>query len=39
ITGSGLTNLRKRADEAGGSFTVESVPTGGTKLTWSAPLP
>lgn len=39
ITGSGLTNLRKRAEEAGGSFTVESVPTGGTKLTWSAPLP
>ncbi|MGZ8808315.1 MAG: sensor histidine kinase [Mycobacterium sp.] len=39
ITGSGLTNLRKRADDAGGAFTVESVPTGGTKLTWSAPLP
>ena len=39
ITGSGLTNLRRRADEAGGSFTVESVSTGGTKLTWSAPLP
>ncbi|MGZ5390646.1 MAG: sensor histidine kinase [Mycobacterium sp.] len=39
ITGSGLTNLRKRADDAGGTFTVESVPTGGTKLTWSAPLP
>jgi signal transduction histidine kinase len=39
ITGSGLTNLRKRAEEAGGSFTIESVATGGTKLTWSAPLP
>jgi signal transduction histidine kinase len=39
ITGSGLTNLRKRADDADGAFTVESVPTGGTKLTWSAPLP
>jgi signal transduction histidine kinase len=39
ITGSGLTNLRKRAEGAGGSLTVESVPTGGTKLTWSAPLP
>ncbi|BBY90515.1 histidine kinase [Mycobacterium gallinarum] len=39
ITGSGLTNLRKRADEAGGSFTIESVPTGGTKLRWCAPLP
>ncbi|MGZ5396966.1 MAG: sensor histidine kinase [Mycobacterium sp.] len=39
ITGSGLSNLRKRADDAGGAFTVESVSTGGTKLTWSAPLP
>ncbi len=39
ITGSGLTNLRKRAEDVGGSFTVESLPTGGTKLTWSAPLP
>lgn len=39
ITGSGLTNLRKRADEAGGTFAVESLSTGGTKLTWSAPLP
>ncbi|MGO4443350.1 GAF domain-containing protein [Mycobacterium sp. 2YAF39] len=39
ITGSGLTNLRKRADDAGGSFTIESLSTGGAKLTWSAPLP
>ncbi|WP_083127093.1 GAF domain-containing sensor histidine kinase [Mycolicibacterium tusciae] len=39
ITGSGLTNLRKRADEAGGSFAIEAVPAGGTKLRWSAPLP
>ncbi|BBX03888.1 GAF domain-containing sensor histidine kinase [Mycolicibacterium moriokaense] len=39
ITGSGLRNLHKRAEEVGGSFTVEAVPTGGTKLTWSAPLP
>lgn len=39
ITGSGLTNLRKRADEAGGSFAIEAVPTGGTKLRWCAPLP
>lgn len=39
ITGSGLTNLRKRADEAGGSFTIESAPTGGTRLVWCAPLP
>jgi signal transduction histidine kinase len=39
ITGSGLTNLRKRADEAGGAFAVESAPTGGAKLRWCAPLP
>ena len=39
ITGSGLTNLRHRADEVGGSFTVEAAPTGGTKLRWCAPLP
>jgi signal transduction histidine kinase len=39
ITGSGLTNLRQRAEGAGGSFTIEAVPTGGTKLRWCAPLP
>ncbi|WP_458315395.1 sensor histidine kinase [Mycolicibacterium brisbanense] len=39
ITGSGLINLRHRAEEAGGSFSVEAAPTGGTKLRWSAPLP
>ena len=38
ITGSGLTNLLQRARQAGGAFTVESVPTGGTLLRWSAPL-
>ena len=39
ITGSGLTNLRERADDVGGSFTVEALPAGGTKLRWCAPLP
>ena len=39
ITGSGLRNLRKRADDAGGSFNVDKVATGGTKLTWRAPMP
>ena len=39
ITGSGLTNLRQRADDVGGSFTVEALPAGGTKLRWCAPLP
>lgn len=38
ITESGLRNLRQRADDAGGEFTVESMPTGGTLLRWSAPL-
>ena len=39
ITGSGLTNLRRRAEEVGGSFMIEALPKGGSKLTWSAPLP
>ncbi|CAN3127428.1 GAF domain-containing protein [Mycobacterium sp. smrl_JER01] len=38
ITGSGLTNLRQRAADAGGTFTVEPGPAGGTRLYWSAPL-
>ncbi|HWT47143.1 MAG TPA: sensor histidine kinase, partial [Mycobacterium sp.] len=39
ITGSGLTNLRWRATQAGGEFTIEGTPaTGGTLLRWSAPL-
>lgn len=29
ITESGLRNLRQRADDAGGEFTVENMPTGG----------
>jgi signal transduction histidine kinase len=39
ITGSGLNNMCRRAQEAGGSFAIESPPTGGTVLRWSAPLP
>lgn len=38
ITESGLRNLRQRADDAGGEFAVENMPTGGTLLRWSAPL-
>lgn len=38
ITESGLRNLRQRADDAGGEFTVDNMPTGGTLLRWSAPL-
>lgn len=39
ITGSGLTNLRRRAEQSGGAFTIESPPGAGTVLRWSAPLP
>ncbi len=39
ITESGLANLRRRAEECGGTFTVENVAGGGTLLRWSAPLP
>ena len=39
ITGSGLSNLRRRADDVGGSFAIEALSTGGTKLRWCAPLP
>jgi signal transduction histidine kinase len=39
VTGSGLANLRSRAEEWGGSFVVEPGPSGGTRLRWSAPLP
>lgn len=38
ITGSGLTNLRRRAGDVGGDFTIERAPGGGTLLRWSAPL-
>jgi signal transduction histidine kinase len=38
ITGSGLANLQKRAQEVGGSFAIETVAEGGTTLRWSAPL-
>lgn len=35
---SGLTNLRRRAKECGGSFEVATAEGGGTLLTWRAPL-
>ncbi len=38
ITGSGLVNLRKRAQDVGGSFSAEKMNGGGTKLSWSAPI-
>ena len=39
VTSSGLANLRDRAEEAGGSFSADALPTGGTKLRWCVPLP
>jgi len=38
ITGSGLANLQKRAQDVGGTFAIESVANSGTTLRWSAPL-
>ncbi len=39
LTGSGLTRLHHRVQQAGGAFTVTDAPGGGTVLRWSAPLP
>ena len=39
VTGSGLRNLHERAADASGTFTVEALPSRGTKLRWCAPLP
>jgi two-component system sensor histidine kinase DevS len=36
---SGLTNMHLRAQQLGGTFTVDTPSTGGTLLRWSAPLP
>lgn len=40
VAESGLSNLRARARESGGNMTIVPVEdTGGTRLTWWAPLP
>ena len=39
VTPSGLNNLRRRAADAGGDFSVGDAPGGGTVLRWTAPLP
>ncbi len=39
ITGSGLTSLHHRAQQAGGALSIADAPGGGTVLCWSAPLP
>ncbi|TVX97546.1 GAF domain-containing sensor histidine kinase [Mycolicibacterium porcinum] len=38
ITPSGLANLRKRAEDSGGEFSIENSAGGGVLLRWSAPL-
>lgn len=38
ITGSGLVNLRRRAEAVGGTLTIEDTAGGGTRLRWAAPL-
>lgn len=38
ITTSGLANLRRRAEDLGGAFSVRAVADGGTQLQWRAPL-
>ncbi|MEV8634844.1 GAF domain-containing sensor histidine kinase [Streptosporangium sp. NPDC051023] len=35
---SGLRNLAERAEQLGGSFSLDSPPQGGTRLEWSVPL-
>jgi signal transduction histidine kinase len=35
---SGLTNMRRRAEDHGGTFTVTSAPETGTRLEWQVPL-
>ena len=35
--GSGLTNMRARADLLGGRFMAQDLPTGGLELTWAVP--
>ena len=39
VTPSGLANLRQRAEDVGGTFSVDKADGGGTKLRWCVPLP
>jgi two-component system, NarL family, sensor histidine kinase DevS len=36
--GLGLTNLRSRAQKLGGTFEIQSIEGGGTRVLWSAPI-
>ena len=37
VSESGLANIRHRAEQCGGTFTVDSQPGEGTTLTWAVP--
>ena len=37
VPGSGLTNMRARAELLGGHFAVRDRPNGGLELTWAVP--
>ena len=37
VVESGLANIRRRAEQRNGSFTVESAPGDGTSLRWAVP--
>jgi signal transduction histidine kinase len=39
VRGNGLTNMRRRLEEIGGRFEVESAPGRGTRLTFWLPVP
>ncbi len=39
VTGTGLADLRRRAEAIGGTLNVDDGPRGGTRLRWAAPLP
>ncbi|NKQ58862.1 ATP-binding protein, partial [Amycolatopsis sp. K13G38] len=39
VATSGLHNLTERAHETGGQLDLARRDTGGTRLTWNAPLP
>ncbi len=37
--GVGLTSMRERAEELGGTYAIEAIPTGGTRVVARLPLP
>ena len=39
VTRSGLNNMQVRAEQVGGACTITSAVGGGTRVTWTAPLP